>query len=176
MEILVIIVLIIILVGSWVVSVQRRLVVMDENINNAMNQIGVQLSSRFDMLIALLSMTQNYTAQEAKKWIETVASQRKTITAKSLPEDVLGQEAVMGSAFKHIERVAEDYPELKQDKNYVSYMDAAVSYEKMVRTSCLIYNDSVTKLNKTIRMLPTSLVAGLIGFHQREYLMSENRK
>ena len=49
-------------------------------------------------------------------------------------------------------------------------MGAVDSYEKMIRTSGLIYNDSVTKLNRTVRMIPTSLIAGILGFRQREYL------
>lgn len=105
MTILIIIVLLVILVAGWVMSTQRRLVVMDENINNAMSQIGVQLSSRFDALTALLDLA----------------------------------------------------------KGYAKCMDAVDSYEKMVRTSRLIYNDSVTKLNREIRMFPVSLIAGMLG-------------
>ena len=44
------------------------------------------------------------------------------------------------------------------------------SYEKMLRTSFLIYNDSVTKLNRAIRTFPTNLIAGMLGFRQREHL------
>ena len=56
-------------------------------------------------------------------------------------------------------------------------MNAVDSYEKMVRTSGLIYNASVTKLNRTIQMFPTSLIAGLMGVHQRDYLeVTENKK
>ena len=75
-----------------------------------------------------------------------------------------------------ISMVAERYPELKADKNYAKCMDAVDSYEKMVRTSRLIYNDSVTKLNREIRMFPTSLVAGALGFHARDYLEHQEGK
>ena len=47
-------------------------------------------------------------------------------------------------------------------------MDAVGSYEKIVRTSRLIYDDSVTKLNRDIRMFPVSLIAGMPGFHRRD--------
>ena len=50
------------------------------------------------------------------------------------------------------------------------------SYEKMVRTSRLIYNDSVTKLNREIRMFPVSLIAGMLGFRQRDYLEAREDK
>ena len=176
MTILIIIVLLVILLAGWVMSTQRRLVVMDENINNAMSQIGVQLSSRFDALTALLDLAKGYAAHESQTLIETIKSRRSVITAKSTPQDVLQQEGVISEALGHISMVAERYPELKADKGYAKCMDAVDSYEKMVRTSRLIYNDSVTKLNREIRMFPVSLIAGMLGFRQRDYLEAREDK
>lgn len=105
MEILIIIFLVMVLLTIWIISTQRKLTIMDENVSNAMSQIGIQLSSRVDALTALLDL--------------------------------------------------------------ISALD---SYEKMLRTSFLIYNDSVTKLNRAIRMFPTNLIAGMLGFRQREHL------
>ena len=176
MTILIIIVFLVILVAGWVMSTQRRLVVMDENINNAMSQIGVQLSSRFDALTALLDLAKGYAAHESQTLIETIKSRRSVITAKSTPRDVLQQEGVISEALGRISMVAERYPELKADKGYAKCMDAVDSYEKMVRTSRLIYNDSVTKLNREIRMFPVSLIAGMLGFRQRDYLEAREDK
>ena len=176
MTILIIIVLLVILVAGWVMSTQRRLVVMDENINNAMSQIGVQLSSRFDALTALLDLAKGYAAHESQTLIETIKSRRSVITAKSTPQDVLQQEGVISEALGRISMVAERYPELKADKGYAKCMDAVDSYEKMVRTSRLIYNDSVTNLNREIRMFPVSLIAGMLGFRQRDYLEAREDK
>ena len=85
MTILIIIALLVVLLAGWVMSTQRRLVVMDENINNAMSQIGVQLSSRFDALTALLDLAKGYAAHESQTLIETIKSRRSVITAKSPP-------------------------------------------------------------------------------------------
>lgn len=158
----------------WIISVQRRLVGMDENINNAMSQIGVQLSSRFDALTALLNLTKEYAAHESQTLIETIKSRRSVITATSTPEDVLKQEEVISEALNRISMVAEQYPDLKANENYAKCMNAVDSYEKMVHTSRLIYNDSVTKLNRELRMFPTSLIGCVLGFRQREYLVFDN--
>ncbi len=176
MELLIINVLLLAILAIWVLSTQRKLVVLDENVNNAMSQIGVQLSSRFDALSALLELTKGYAAHESQTLIETVKSRRGVITAKSTPDDVLKQEGVISEALGRISMVAEQYPELKANESYGKCMDAVDSYEKMVRTSRLIYNDSVTKLNRAIRMLPASLLAGILGFHQRDYLEAEESK
>lgn len=160
----------VVLLVLWAVSCRRRLAAMDENINNAMAQIGVQLSSRFDILIELVSMAGKYAAFEAQTLLETIRFRRSAITATSTPDDVLKQETVIAEAVNRIFMVAEQYPELKADENYVKCMNVVDSYEKMVSTSRLIYNDSVTKLNRELRMFPTSLIAGAFGFRQRDYL------
>ena len=166
----IIVVLLIVLLAIWVMSTQRKLVYMDENINNAMNQIGVQLSSRFDALTVLVDLAKGYAAHESQTLIETIKSGRSMITAKSTPNDVMAQEGIISETLGRIAMVTEKYPEFKADKNYTKCMDAIDSYEKMVRTSCLIYNDSVTKFNRAVRMIPTSFIAGILGFKQREYL------
>ena len=173
---IIVIVLVLVLLASWVISTQRRLVIMDENVNNAMSQIGVQLSSRFDALTALIDLAKGYAAHESQTLIETIKSRRSVITAKSTPEDVLKQEGVISEALGRISMVAERYPELKADKGYAKCMDAVDSYEKMVRTSRLIYNDSVTKLNRELRLFPTSLAARLLGFRTRDYLEQQEEK
>ncbi len=176
MQILIIVVLIILLAVVWAISTQRNLVMMDENINNAMSQIGVQLSSRFDALTALADLTRGYADHEAETLIETIKSRRSVITAQSTPDDVVRQEDVITEALGRISMVAEQYPDLKANANYAKSMDAVNNYEQMVRTSRLIYNDSVTKLNRAIRMFPTSLIAGMLGFGQRAYLESNDDK
>ena len=160
----------------WIISTQRRLVVFDENISNAMSQIGVQLSSRFDALTALLDLTNGYAKHESETLIETIKARRSVITAKSTPDDVLRQEGIISEVLGRIAMVTEQYPTLKASENYIKTMEAVQTFENMVRTSRLIYNDSVTKLNREIRMFPVSLIAGMLGFQQREYLVEEESK
>lgn len=154
----------------WVISLQRRLVALDDNINNAMSQIGVQLSSRFDALTTLLELSKDYAKCESEKLMVTMKSGRSVIIAKSAPEDVLRQEGIISETLNRIARMTEQYPELKADRNYTKTMDAVETFENMVRTSCLIYNDSVSKLNREIRAFPASMIAAVLGFRKREYL------
>ena len=154
----------------WAVLEQRKLVVMDENINNAMSQIGVQLSSRFDALTTLLDLAKGYDANGSQILIDKVKARRSMITANSSPVDVLKQEDVIAEALGCISTVAEQHPELKEKENYRKCMNAVDCYEKMERTSRLIYNDSVAKFNRELRMFPTAMLGGMFGFHQRDYL------
>ena len=162
--------LIVAVIVLGVISVQRRLVMLDENISNAMSQIGVQLSSQFDALMTLLELTKGYAEYESEKLMETMKARRSLIMAKSTPEDVQCQEGIISEILSRIVIVTEQYPELKANQKFTKGMGAMDTYESMVRTSRLIYNDSVTKLNREIRMFPVSLIACILGFRQREYL------
>lgn len=169
-------IVIIAIIAIWLISVQRKLTVLDENINNAMSQIGVLLSSRFDALTALLDLTKGYAEHEYKTISDTVKSRRSIITADSTCDEVAAQENIITEALGRISAVAEAYPDLKANENYIKTMDSVNEYEKSVRQGRLVYNDSVTKLNRTVRMFPTSLVAGMFGFKQRDYLQADDSK
>ena len=164
------IIVIVVAIILWIIATQRKLVVLDENISNAMTQIGVQLSSRFDALMPLLSLMKNYGEHESETLVETIQSRRNTITAKSTVDDVLRQEGIISEALGRVAMLTEQYPELKENQTYIKTMDAVQIFENMVRTSRLIYNDSVTKLNREIRMFPVCVVAVMLGFRQRDYL------
>ncbi|NLG93222.1 MAG: LemA family protein [Clostridiales bacterium] len=154
----------------WGILTQRKLVELDENTSDAMSQIGLQRSNRFDALTALLDVTKGCAQRESEALLEAVKSGRSVITAKSTPDDILRQERVLSEALEMISVMTEQYPELKAKQNYKKAMDAEEVFENMVRSSRWIYNDSVRKLNRKIRMFPASVIAKMLGFRQREYL------
>lgn len=172
---IIIAVVVVVLIVFWFIAKQRMLVALDENISNAMAQIGVQLSSRWDALTSLLDLTKGYAEHEYKTISDTI-KMRTSITSASTPEEVTSQENVITQAMGKIMAVAESYPDLKANQNYLSLMDSVNNYETMVRQSRLIYNDSVTKLNRTIRMFPISIVANMMGFTAHNYLEAEQEK
>ena len=154
----------------WAVSIKRKLAELDENSRHAMYQIGVQLSSRFDALTVLLDLTRSYTRQESDGLTEAMHTERRVITANSTPADVLHQEGIIAEALAWIAMVTQESPELKVHQDYITTMDAVAIFDNMVHTSQLIYNDCVTKLNREVRRFPVVMIAGIMGFRQRDYL------
>ena len=169
MSAIIIILAIVAVVVLWVIGVQRKLVEKDELCKNALSQIGVQQASRWDALTALVELVKSYNEHEYKTLREVIAM-RKTITGESTTAEAQAQEEALGRLVRNINVVAEQYPDLKANENYAKAMDSVNVYENQVRMSRMTYNDTVTKYNKEIRMFPTSLVAGILGFSTREYL------
>lgn len=164
-----------VLIGLWVISLQRKLVGLDEMCQNSLSQIGVQQNSRWDALTALADLTKSYSDHEYKTLMEVIGSRTK-ITANSTPQEVNQQEAALNSAFGRLLAVAEAYPNLKANETYMQTMTAVQGYEENVRMARMVYNDVITKFNRIIRMFPNSLVTGILGFFTREYLAEPEGK
>ena len=171
---IIIIALLLILV-SWFVKVQRDLVSKDELCQNAMSQIGVQQNSRWDALTALVELVKSYNEHEYKT-LKDVIAMRKQITGTSTAAEANAQEEAIAGAIRQINVVAEQYPDLKANENYAKAMDSVNLYENQVRLSRMTYNDTVTKFNNQVRMFPGSIVAGILGFAQRDYLAEDKTK
>ena len=153
----------------WVISVQRKLVSQDELCSNSMSQIGVQQQSRWDAISALVDLTRSYNEHEYKT-LRDVIAMRKDINGKSSASEADAQEQALTGAIRQIQVVAENYPELKANESYIKTMDSVNLYENQVRTSRMVYNDSVTKYNRIVRQFPDSVVAGMFHFETKEYL------
>lgn len=164
-----IIIAVILLLILWVISIQRRLVSQEEMCKNAMSQIGVQQSSRWDALTALADLTRSYDEHEYNTIMDVIAK-RSGINSSSSVAEANAQENMISSAFSRIFAVAEQYPQLKANETYTKTMDSVNQYENQVRMSRMVFNDTVTKFNNIVRQFPGSLVAGLLGFSTKEYL------
>lgn len=166
------------LIAVWGVSAYNRLVSQREIARNALGQIAAQIESRWDAVSNLIEATKQYSAHEAET-LEGITRNRANIGAgRTADVETLEQEenrfqGVMGRLIA----VAENYPDLKASQVYTRTMDAVDKYENNVRQSRMLYNDSATKLNRSVQQIPTSIIAGIGGFTQMPYFeASENKQ
>lgn len=155
--------------GVWLVMLRHTLAMLDENTKNTMSRLGVQLSSRWDALSDLMDLTRG-SAQREYQALSEIIKARRPITAESSVRDTMEQENLLAEAMGRIAAAAELCPGLKATQSYQRIMDSVNRYEGMTRQGHLVYNDSVTRLNRRIRLRLTSFLAGVMGFHSRDYL------
>ena len=172
----IIVIVVVALLVLWVIGVQNKLVKSDELCKNALKQINVQQISRYDALQALVKLTREYASYEADT-LEKVIAQRQMVSSPNPSvADINANEAALKEIGTRLIAVAERYPDLKANENYKQTMASIEKYEENVRLSRMTFNDTVTKYNNQVRMFPGSLVAGMLGFAQREYLADEPSK
>ena len=176
----VIVVLAIIVIGYFI-STQRSLVNLDELCKNALSQIEVQLNSRFDAVIALAKTAAQYAKHESETIIQAVQARGGNLgngNMQATPESINQQSDLLGQMMGRLNVVFERYPELKASDLYKEAQEGMKQYEENVRMSRMVYNDTATKMNRMVRQWPSSIVASMLHFDQKDYLKvdSEEKK
>ena len=171
----VIILCIVLAVLFYVFNTQRELVRLDELCKNAFSQIAVQLKSRWDAVLALAKMAAQYSKHESETIIKTIQARRMDGQVKTAAE-VNEQQGAFAQVLGRLIAVGEAYPELKANEQFSKTMDGINRYEELVRQSRMVYNDTATKMNRMVRQWPSSIVASLLHFGEREYLTVDEEK
>lgn len=172
----IIIIAVVAILVLWVISVQNKLVKMDEFCKNALKQINVQQMSRFDAIKALVKLTREYADFEGETLQKVIAERKLTSSPSPTAADINRNEAALSAMQHSLNVVVEKYPELKASQNYLQTMNDIKGYEENVRLSRMTFNDTVTRYNNQVRMFPGSVVAAMLSFPQREYLADDASK
>ena len=168
------VVLFVVFVALYVFSTQRTLVTLDENCKNALGQIEVQLNSRWDALLALAKTASAYAKHESETLIQVISQRRQTPVTSAA--DVKAQEGELSSVFSRLMAISEAYPDLKANTMFLNTMDSIRGYEENVRLSRMVYNDTATRMNRAGRQWPSSFVASMLHFGEREYLTVDDQQ
>lgn len=170
MEIVIIVLLLASLFGVWLLSVRRKLETQEENIRNAMYQTLVQLSAEREALEGLAEFLGQTMDAETFRRMKHSLESAQTAREAGLPEWVAEQQRELLRVQKKIAEISESMPLLQAQETYHKYWKAAKSYEHMVETSGLIYNDSVENYNRMLHRIPDRIAAGICGFHRKKLI------
>ena len=174
---LIIIIVLAVIVIGYFISTQRSLVNLDELCKNALSQIEVQLNSRFDAVIALAKTAAQYAKHESETIIQAVQARGgNSGTAATTPAAINEQASLLGQMMSRLNVVFERYPELKASDLYKEAQEGMKQYEENVRMSRMVYNDTATKMNRMVRQWPSSIVASILHFDQKDYLKVDNEE
>ena len=174
---LIIIIVLAVIVIGYFISTQRALVNLDELCKNALSQIEVQLNSRFDAVVALAKAAAQYAKHESDTIIETVQARGGNSGATAnTPAAINAQTDLLGQMMGRLNVVFERYPELKASDLYKEAQLGMKQYEENVRMSRMIYNDTATKMNRMVRQWPSSIVASMLHFDQKDYLKVDDEQ
>lgn len=171
--VIIIILAILVAFGLYFVSCQRTFVDLKEKIKNSLSNIGVQQKSRWDALSQIAKAAKAYKEHEANALIDIAKARGGA--APSTVEDVKASEEAFSSALSRLMVVVEAYPELKASDLYSRTMTSIDSYENKVRLSRQVYNDCVTKYNRMVKQIPSSIVAGMLHYTEEPYLEFEDK-
>jgi len=167
-------VLLFLLVGivGWVVAGYNRLVRSRVRIDEAWAQIDTQLQRRHDLIPNLVNTVKGYAAHERETFEEVTAARAKAISVQG-PADLAEAENGLTQALGKLLAITENYPDLKADQNFRQLQEELAHTENMVAGSRGHYNASVRDYDTARKVFPTSIIAGMFNFEDREYFEVE---
>jgi LemA protein len=165
--VIVIVVIVVLIVGFFWLG-YNGLVKRRNQVDNAWSQIDVQLKRRHDLIPNLVETVKGYAAHERGTFEAVTQARANAINAQS-PAEQAQAENVLSGALKSLFAVAEAYPDLKANQNFLNLQEELTSSEDRVAYARQYYNDSVLSYNTQIQKFPTVLLAGMFHFENREF-------
>ena len=147
----------------------NRLNVLSNIIDNSWAQIDVQLKKRADLVPNLVETVKGYAAHE-KSIFENVANARAQMMSAQTVEEKDKAGNMLASTLKSLFAIAENYPELKANQNFLMLQEELSGIENKIAYARQHYNDSVLVFNNLVTTLPGSIFAGFLGKKVRPYL------
>ena len=163
-----VIVAILALGGCWAISQHNALVAFDEEVNEAWSNIDADLQRRNDLIPNLVSTVKGYAAHEETVFTNIADARSKLAGASTLAEKAEA-DAALSSSLSRLLAIAENYPELKANENFVRLQDELAGTENRIKVARKKYNEKVKDYNKRIRQFPGSIFAGFMGLKDRQY-------
>ncbi len=161
----------------WVVSVYNGLVRGRNKVREAWSGICVQLKRRHDLVPSLVSTVKGYAAHERKTLEQVTAARARAVSAEG--GDVGGVSAAendLGAALRSLLAVAERYPDLKANANFLDLQSNLSALENDIQMARRYYNGSVREQNNLVGQFPANLVAGSFGFGEQLFFELENEE
>jgi LemA protein len=147
----------------------NRIIQLENRIENAWGQIDVQLKRRADLVPNLVNTVKGYASHE-KEVLENVTKARSALLNAGSRQQSMEAEGFLEQALGRLFAVAEAYPDLKANQNFLQLQDELSHTENRVAFARQHYNDAVLAYNNSVTTLPGVLVAGPIGRSRREML------
>jgi LemA protein len=164
------------IVVLWLIVTFNRLISLNVRSKEALSDIDVQLKRRFDLIPNLVETVKGYMTHE-KEVLENVTKARSAVmSADGDPINRAGAENQLSATLKTLFAVAENYPDLKANANFLDLQRELADTENKIQASRRFYNGNVRELSIALNVFPSNLVAKIFGFKEMAFFEVENEE
>lgn len=169
-----IIIVIIIIIGIGWVSIYNKLIKRRNWVDEAFGQIDVQLQRRNDLIPNLVNTVKGYASHESDTLEQVTKARQQLINLghDGDPQEINAVSNQLTSALSRLIAVAERYPDLKANTNFMQLQSTLEELEKQIAIARQLYNSSVAEYNNDREIFPNSLVANVHNFARKEILQA----
>lgn len=162
------ILIIIAVLAVWLVGVYNSLIRSRNRVDEAWSDIEVQLKRRYDLIPNLVNTVKGYAKHEDAVFTKVTDARTRAMGATD-PKTRLEAENALSGTLKSLFAVAENYPQLKANENFMKLQGDLTDTEDKIQASRRFYNGNVRDFNTKLQVFPTNMIAGMFGFKSREF-------
>jgi LemA protein len=163
-----ILVILLVVVLLWAIAIYNGLIKLKNRVDEAWSDIDVQLKRRYDLIPNLVNTVKGYAAHE-KEVFEKVTEARSRAMSAGATEDKAQAENMLSNTLKSLFAVAESYPDLKANQNFLELQRELTDTEDKIQASRRFYNGNVRDFNTKIEIFPNNIFAGILNFTKRQF-------
>lgn len=156
-----------VVIALWFFVTYNGLIALRNQVKNAWAQIDVQLKRRHDLIPNLMETVKGYAKHERETFDAVTKARAAAVQASGIPAQVKAEGELSG-VLQRLMAVAEAYPELKANQNFMMLQEELSSTENKIAFSRQAYNDQVLQYNNKIQMIPSNIVANVGRFSEME--------
>jgi len=163
---------IIILGGLVLIGMYNGLIRLKNRVDEAWSDIDVQLKRRYDLIPNLVETVKGY-AKHEKETLEMVIKARNSAMSAGTAEEKAKAENALSSTLKSIFALAEAYPDLKANQNFLELQRELTDTEDKIMAARRFYNGNVRDFNTKLQVFPTNIIGNMLGFKDREFFAAD---
>ena len=167
------ILVVLVVVVLWLVFTYNRLVTLRNRTKEALSDIDVQTKRRYDLIPNLVETVKGYAAHERQVFEKVTEARTRAMGAQGNAAKAEAENMLSG-ALKTLFAVAENYPQLKANENFLKLQDELSDTENKIQAARRFYNGNVRDLNTKLETFPTNLIGKSLGFGPFEFFEAAN--
>jgi len=169
--VLVVLVILAVLFGSFFVSTRNQMVVKNETVKSNWAQVDVVLQRRADLIPNLVETVKGFAAQEQTVFDDVAKARTQYMNAQTPSDKIAASNQLYGMEVKVL-ALAENYPQLKSNENFLRLQDELAGTENRIAVERKRYNDAIQDYNTYVGLFPQNIVAGMSGFKRNDAYFS----
>ncbi|MBI4857625.1 MAG: LemA family protein [Acetobacterium woodii] len=158
----------IVIVGLWLVISRNSFVSIKNQVEEAFSTMDVYLKKRYDLIPNLVETVKGYATHESETFTKVTAARTAAMNSTSIDEKIANENALSGT-LKSLFAVAEAYPQLQANSNFLDLQQQLKMLEDEIANSRKYYNAVVRTMNTKVESFPSNIIAGIFGFKKQPF-------
>jgi len=167
-----ILIIVAVLLVIWLIASYNKLITWRNRVQESWSDIDVQLKRRYDLIPNLVNTVKGYATHEQATFEKVIQARNSAMSAQGTAEQGEAENMLSG-ALKSIFALAESYPDLKANQNFLELQRELSDTENKIQASRRFYNTNVRTFNTTLQSFPVNMIAGMFGFVAKDFFETE---